>query len=126
MSLAHIRLRISERFREAKDAWHANPAHHGKEEIPPPPPKKSMLDRARNSIARVAPNQNGPLALGGIPKKDPQEGVGPLLAVSRAGRKSTQNVKSTRFAELPQPPLGVCKDRSMGREESGQRLEAVS
>jgi hypothetical protein len=54
MSLAHIRLRISERFREAKDTWHANPAHHGTEEIPPPPPKKSMLDRARNSIARTA------------------------------------------------------------------------
>jgi hypothetical protein len=48
------KLRISERFREAKDAWHADPAHHGTEEIPPPPSKKSMLDRARNSIARVA------------------------------------------------------------------------
>jgi hypothetical protein len=54
MSLAHIRLRISERYREAKDTWHADPAHHGTEEIPPPPPKKSMLDRARNSIARTA------------------------------------------------------------------------
>jgi hypothetical protein len=53
MSLSHIKLRISERFREAKDSWHANPAHHGKEGIPPPPPKKSMLDRARNSIART-------------------------------------------------------------------------
>jgi hypothetical protein len=51
MSLAHIKLRISERFRKAKDAWHADPAHHGNEEIPPPPPKKSS---ARNSIARVA------------------------------------------------------------------------
>jgi hypothetical protein len=54
MSLAHIRLRISERFREAKDTWHSDPTHHGTEEIPPPPPKKSMLDRARNSIARTA------------------------------------------------------------------------
>jgi ribonuclease HI len=54
MSLSHIKLRISERYRKAKDAWHADPAHHGTEEIPPPPPKKSMLDRARNSIARVA------------------------------------------------------------------------
>jgi hypothetical protein len=41
-------------YSEAKDIWHAHPAHHGTEEIPPPPPKKSMLDRARNSIARVA------------------------------------------------------------------------
>jgi ribonuclease HI len=54
MSLSYIKLRISERYREAKDVWHADPAHHGTEEIPPPPPKKSMLDRARNSIARVA------------------------------------------------------------------------
>jgi ribonuclease HI len=54
MSLAHIRLRISERYREAKDTWHANPAHHGIEEIPPPPPKKSMLDKARDSTARTA------------------------------------------------------------------------
>jgi hypothetical protein len=37
MSLAHIKLRISERFRKAKDSWHAEPAHHGTEEIPPPP-----------------------------------------------------------------------------------------
>jgi hypothetical protein len=54
MSLSHIKLRISERFRKAKDSWHADPAHHGTEEISPPPPKKSMLDKARNSIARVA------------------------------------------------------------------------
>jgi hypothetical protein len=53
MSLSHIKLRISERFREAMDSY-ANPAQHGTEEIPPPPPKKSMLDRARNSIARTA------------------------------------------------------------------------
>jgi hypothetical protein len=49
-----FKLRISERFNKAKEEWHAHPAHHGTEEIPPPPPKKSMLDRARNSIARVA------------------------------------------------------------------------
>jgi ribonuclease HI len=54
MSLSHIKLRISERFNQAKENWHSQPAHHGSEEIPPPPPKKSMLDRARNSIARVA------------------------------------------------------------------------
>jgi hypothetical protein len=54
MSLAHLKLRISQRFRNAKDEWHADPAHHGTMEIPPPNPKKSILDRARNSIARVA------------------------------------------------------------------------
>jgi ribonuclease HI len=54
MSLSYIKLRISERFNKAKEEWHAQPAHHGTEEIPPPPPKKSILDRARNLIARVA------------------------------------------------------------------------
>jgi len=53
MSLAHLKLRISDRSRKAKEAWHARPDHHGTEEIPPPPPKKSMLDGARNAIARV-------------------------------------------------------------------------
>ena len=54
ISLAHLKLRISEKYRQAKEEWHADPNHHGTMEIPPPPPKKSMLDRARNAIARVA------------------------------------------------------------------------
>jgi ribonuclease HI len=53
-SLSHLKLRISERFREAKMEWHKNPKHHGKDEIPPPAPKKSCMDGARNSIARAA------------------------------------------------------------------------
>jgi len=57
MSLAHLKLRISERFRIAKEAWHAKPDYHGTEKIPPPPPKKSMLDKARNAVARVAAAQ---------------------------------------------------------------------
>ena len=53
-SLAYLKLQVSERFRKAKDLWHANPSHHGSEEIPPPPPKKSCMDRTRNAIARTA------------------------------------------------------------------------
>jgi len=53
-SLAYLKLRTSERFRSAKEAWHADPKHHGAEAIPPPPPKKSCMDGARNSIARTA------------------------------------------------------------------------
>jgi hypothetical protein len=53
-SLAFLKLRISEKFRKAKDLWHADPAHHGAEEIPLPPPKKSCMDRTRNAIARTA------------------------------------------------------------------------
>jgi ribonuclease HI len=53
-SLSHLKLRISERYREAKKKWHENPKHHGKDEIPPPAPKKPCMDRALNSIARAA------------------------------------------------------------------------
>jgi hypothetical protein len=53
-SLAHQKLRISEKFREAKDKSHTDPQHHGTEEIPPPPLKKSCMDGTRNSIARTA------------------------------------------------------------------------
>jgi hypothetical protein len=54
MSLSYIKLHISKRYNKAKEEWHAQPAHHGTEVIPPPPLKKSMQDRARNSVARVA------------------------------------------------------------------------
>jgi hypothetical protein len=54
MSIAHLKLKISERFRKAKEAWHDDPAHHGSSEIPPPPPKKCCLDRAKNAITRTA------------------------------------------------------------------------
>jgi hypothetical protein len=54
MSLAFLKLRVSERFRKAKERWHENLAYYGGEEIPPPPAKKSCLDRTRNAIARVA------------------------------------------------------------------------
>jgi hypothetical protein len=48
-----IKLRVSEKFRKAKDRWHKTPGHHGTEEIPPPPPKKSCLDSMRNALARM-------------------------------------------------------------------------
>jgi hypothetical protein len=54
MSLAHLKLKISERFRKAKEDWHELLAHHGTMEMPPPPPKKSFLDRVRNAVARTA------------------------------------------------------------------------
>jgi hypothetical protein len=53
-SLTHLKLRISEKFRAAKDAWHKDPNQHGSEEIPPPPPKKSCMGRAKNGIDRTA------------------------------------------------------------------------
>ena len=53
MSLAHLKLRISEPFRTANETSHTDPKHHGTMEIPPPHPKKSILDRAGNRGART-------------------------------------------------------------------------
>jgi hypothetical protein len=53
MSIAHLKLRISERYNVKKEEWHKSPQHQGTEEIPPPPPKKSCLDRMRNALART-------------------------------------------------------------------------
>jgi hypothetical protein len=33
ISLAYLKLRVSEEFRVAKDEWHKDPDHHGSEEI---------------------------------------------------------------------------------------------
>jgi hypothetical protein len=96
---------------------HANPAHHGTEEIPPPPPKKSMLDRARNSIARVAAQIRTGHCL---PQAHPQERFRPLLAVRGGGQNSAQDVPSSRAAELSEPPGGRGQDGSLGGERSGK------
>jgi hypothetical protein len=34
MSIAHLKFRISEKFRKSKEDWHRTPNHHGTEEIP--------------------------------------------------------------------------------------------
>jgi hypothetical protein len=47
--VAHLKFRISEKFRPAKEAWRQNLAHHETLEIPPPPP-----DMAKNALARMA------------------------------------------------------------------------
>jgi hypothetical protein len=45
VSLAHLKLQISEKFRKVKTAWHGEPSHHGTEEIPPPPPRSPAWTR---------------------------------------------------------------------------------
>lgn len=54
ISISHLKLQISERYRESKRIWHEDPRNHGTDEIPPPPPKKSCMDKARNAVARTA------------------------------------------------------------------------
>jgi ribonuclease HI len=63
MSIAHMKLRISEKFRKAKEAWHK-----------PPPPKKSCLDNIRNALAACpcgSTDLHRPLAVRGLPQTDP-------------------------------------------------------
>jgi len=55
MSLAHLKLRIPERFRKAKEAWHAKPDHHGTEEIPPRPQRNPCWTRLGTQLARWLP-----------------------------------------------------------------------
>jgi ribonuclease HI len=115
MSLSYIRLRISERFNKAKEEWHAQPAHHGSEEIPPPPPKKSMLNRQELDRSGGRPDKNGPLALGRVPQADPQEGVGPLLALQGDRQNPASDVPRPCAPELPQPPGGRHQGGSVGK-----------
>jgi hypothetical protein len=53
VSLAHLKLQISEKFREAKTAWHGNRAPWDRRNSAPPP-KKSCLDKMRNALAPTA------------------------------------------------------------------------
>jgi hypothetical protein len=38
MTIAHLKLRIAEKFMTKKEEWHKSSGRHGTEEIPSPPP----------------------------------------------------------------------------------------
>jgi hypothetical protein len=42
VSLAHMKLQMSEKFRRSKEEWHNDPYYHGSEEIPLPTPKSTV------------------------------------------------------------------------------------
>jgi hypothetical protein len=48
ISPAFLKLRVSEKFRAAKDKWDTDPDHHGTEEIPPPPGCTASLENKIN------------------------------------------------------------------------------
>jgi len=54
VSLAHLKLQISEKLRTTKTTWDTDQRHHRTEAIPPSPHKKSCLDKMRNALARTA------------------------------------------------------------------------
>jgi ribonuclease HI len=104
-SLSHLKLRVSERYREAKKKWHDNPKHHGKDEILPPAPKKSCMDRAHNSIARA-------LEVGDLPKKDQETDRQRLLVLQRRCRHD----QVSRLATLLKCENERGQDGSLGRK----------
>jgi hypothetical protein len=74
MSIAHLKLRISEKFRSAKEKWHKAPGHHGSGEIPPL--SQEILPRRHEE--RTGPHNcadpDQPLEVRSIPQADPQDG----------------------------------------------------
>jgi len=58
ISLAHLKLRISEKFRKAKKAWHEDPHHHGTEENPPPP-QEALPRQSEDRTAASDGRRNG-------------------------------------------------------------------
>jgi hypothetical protein len=94
-SLAYLKPKISERFHKAKDAWHANPTHHGTEETDPPPPsKKSCLDHMLNSLARTAAQiRTGHWRSAVcVPQEDPEESGRSVLVLQRVGQLEDDHV----------------------------------
>jgi ribonuclease HI len=77
MSIAHLKLRISEKFRNAKDKWHETPAHHGTEEITAPATEE-VLPRQHAQCTRPhrCPDPHGPLEICHIPQADSKNGGG--------------------------------------------------
>ena len=85
VSLAHLKLRISERFGKAKETWHADPQHHGAMErwkrricLYKDPPTAPQEIHAGQSKERRGPDSGSDthrtLEIIGVPK-NPQAGL---------------------------------------------------
>ena len=73
MSPAHLKLKISERFRKAKEEWHADPTRHGTMEIPLPPPQivnAGQGEECRGTYGRT--DSIRPLAFRGVSENGPE------------------------------------------------------
>jgi hypothetical protein len=77
--LAHLKPRIYEKFRTAKEKWHEDPVHHGTEEIPPPPPPpQEVMPGPRKK--RIGPDgrsdSHRALAFSRVSQANPQTNAG--------------------------------------------------
>jgi ribonuclease HI len=57
MSISHLKLRIFEKFRKAKELWHQTPSRHGTEVIPPCPPRMSYSTARTSDYGRLEPRR---------------------------------------------------------------------
>jgi hypothetical protein len=64
-------LKVSDKFRAAKDEWHRNPDHHGNEDIPPA--ASEVLPRSGQGRHRPdrGADTHRPLEVGGVPVPAP-------------------------------------------------------
>jgi hypothetical protein len=70
-SLVHLKLRISEKFRSAREGWHRDPAHHGAEEIPHHSSQEVMPGpRKEHAGQDSSPDPYRALAIGRVPQAD--------------------------------------------------------
>jgi hypothetical protein len=65
-SLAHLKLRISEKFQKSKKEWDEDPHRHETEEIPPPPQKVMHGPGQECHRSDGRPDQDRSLALRGV------------------------------------------------------------
>jgi hypothetical protein len=108
-SMAYLKLRIYERYKASKEAWHKESSHYGLGEIPPPPPKKSCPEFA-GLVSR--PDQNRTLALSSGPEKNKEEDRRWVPVLWRAGQDDPLTCTTT----LPERETGRGKGRGVGGE----------
>jgi hypothetical protein len=87
-SLAHLKLRISEKFQKSKKEWDRDPHHHGTGEIPPPPPPPPKKKKRKKSHAWIRP---GMPWLGQPPRLGPVTGA-PRCISKESGKGGMTNV----------------------------------
>jgi len=85
VSLAHLKLQISEKFRGAKTNWDTDQRHHGTEAIPPPPQEVLPGHDAELSGAHGGPDPHRTLAVRCIPQADPKASRRQLLVLPGTG-----------------------------------------
>ena len=117
-SLAYLKLRVSERFREAKEAWHKDPQHHGVNEILPPPPKNVLPG---SHLKLVGPhsgtNPHWTLAVRRLLEEGPETMGRQVLVLQQPSQDGTL----PRPPPLPERPPRRGQSGGLGRPRPGER-----